>query len=304
MNAAPAPKVSRAPRVSLVWIVPIVAVAVAAWMIFREWRNHGPEITIEFSDGSGIEANKTELEYKGVSVGRVTSVELNRDLSGAIVRLRLERTAAELARDGAEFWVVHPEIGFSGVRGLDTLVSGVRLNARPGKGPPATYFRGLDKPPAPENTAEGRAFVLRTDRLGALEPQAAVMYRDIKVGVVEATRLADDATAVLIRIRVQTPYADLVRTNSQFWNAGGIPLKISLFGAQIRSTSLESILAGAIAFATPDQPGPPAPDGAEFKLNTESDKDWLKWKPAITIHPPDEAPTRNQANSLPSLLKQ
>ncbi len=305
-NSTPTPKVSRASRISLVWIVPIIAVVIAAWMILREWHDHGPEVTISFTDGSGIEANKTELEYKGVSVGRVTKVTLNQDLSGAEVELRLDKTAAKLARSGSEFWVVHPEIGFSGVKGLDTLVSGVRLNVRPGEGPPANKFRGLDKPPAPDNPEDGKAFVLRTDRLGSLAPQASVLYRDIKVGVVETSRLSDDSTSVLIRIRVQKPYTDLIRSNTQFWNAGGIPLKISLFGSSLRSTSLESILAGAISFATPDQLGPVAAEDTEFKLNTESDKDWLKWKPAIPIQPADEAqPTKKPASdALPQLLKE
>jgi paraquat-inducible protein B len=303
MNA-PAPVVKRGPGFSLVWIVPIVAVAVAGWMIYREWRNHGPEIILEFADGSGLEANKTELEYKGVSVGRVQKVELKPDLSGTLIHLRLDKSATQLAREGSEFWVVHPEIGFSGVRGLDTLVSGVRLSVRPGFGRPATRFRGLDKTPAAENLQAGRAFEIRADRLGALATQAAVLYRDVKVGEVEASRLSDDGTGVLIRIRIHTPYVDLVRVNSQFWNAGGIPLKISLFGGEIRSTSLESILAGAIAFATPDEPGAIAEDGTQFKLNAEADKDWLKWHPKISIHPPEEAPEKTPSpNSLPALLK-
>jgi paraquat-inducible protein B len=302
--STPKPVVSRGRHFSVIWVVPIIAIAVAAWMIYREWRNHGPEITIEFADGNGIEPGKTTLEHKGVDVGSVRSVTLKKDLSGVLVKLRLDRDAAKLAVGGSEFWIVHPEIGLSGIRGLDTLVSGVRLNVRPGSGAPATYFRGLDKTPAPENVEEGRAFFLRTDRLGTLQPQAPVFYRDIRVGSVESSRLTNDATGVLIRIRVQNEYANLVRTNSQFWNAGGIPIKISLFGgAQIRNTSIESLLSGAISFATPDQLGPEAKEGQEFQLETEVNKDWYKWKPAIEIHPPDELP-KQQKSPLQTLMKE
>jgi paraquat-inducible protein B len=221
-----------------------------------------------------------------------------------IVQLRLEKSAQALRASGSQFWIVHPEIGFSGIRGLDTLVSGVRLNVRPGTGQPASAFRGLDKTPAPDNSAAGRAFVLRTDRLGALQPQAPVFYRDIKVGEVESSRLADDATGVLIRIRIQTAFADLVRGNSEFWNAGGIPIKISLFGAEIRNSSLESLISGAISFATPDQPAAPAPDGTEFSLSTEANKEWLKWHPVIPVHSPDETPdTPAHPNPLQTIMK-
>ncbi len=302
--STPTPVVSRGATFSLIWVVPIVAALVAAWMIYREWRSHGPEVTIEFADGSGIEAGKTVLEHKGVSVGTVRAVQLKKDLSGVIVNLRLDKDAEQLAKTGSQFWLVHPEIGFSGIRGLDTLVSGVRLNVRPGSGGPATNFRGLDKTPAPDNSEAGRAFVLRTDRIGALSPQAPVFYRDIKIGEVESSRLTDDSTGVLIRIRVQTAYADLVRVNSQFWNAGGIPIKISLFGAEIRNSSIESLLTGAISFATPDEPGAPAAEGQEFQLNTESNKDWLKWHPKIQIHPVDEAPEPSKhPSALQTIMK-
>ncbi len=301
--SAPQPIVSRGRTFSLIWVVPIIAVAVATWMIYREWRSHGPEITIEFADGSGIEPGKTTLEHKGVDVGSVRAVKLKKDLSGVLVQLRLDRDAAKLAVAGSQFWIVHPEIGFSGIRGLDTLVSGVRLNVRPGTGAAATQFRGLDKAPAPDNAEEGRAFYLRTEHLGTLQPQAPVFYRDIRVGSVESSRLTDDSTAVLIRIRVQTEYADLVRTNSQFWNAGGIPIKISLFGAEIRNTSVESLLSGAISFATPDQLGEVAKDGQEFPLATEVNKEWSKWKPVIPIHPPDDLPNQKMPSPLQTLMK-
>jgi paraquat-inducible protein B len=292
MTQPPSPRVSRLPALPLVWIVPIVALAVGGWMMFREFQNRGPEITIEFSEGKGVEPRKTTLEYLGVAVGTVTSVDLKEDLSGVRVTLRLDKNASELAREGAQFWIVHPEIGLTGVRGLETLFTGARINGRPGKGAPQTHFQGLAKPPPLENVDEGRAFVLQSERLGSMSPGAPVFYREVKVGVVETSRLDDDAANVLIRIRIKTPFVNLVRTNSRFWNAGGVSFKLSLLGAEVKSTSLESLFNGGIAFATPDiSPlAPIAPDGTLFTLHQEMDKDWLKWQPRIRITPPNEAP--------------
>ena len=304
MTTQPLLSVSQRRRVPLVWIVPLVALGIVVWMFVREWRSRGPEITIEFANGSGIEAGKTVLEHKGVSVGTVRSVELDNNLSGVRLQVRLEKNAAALARNGTQFWIVHPEIGFAGVRGLDTLVTGVRLNARPGNGPPAAFFRGLDEPPAPENSDKGRAFILWSDHLGSVQPQTPVSYRDVKVGEVETSRLSDDAAGVVIRIRIHSPYGHLVRTNTQFWNAGGMPLKISLFGAEVRNLSLSSLLTGAIAFATPDQLEAVAAEGAQFKLNGEPDKEWLKWHPKIPIEPTEESPENApNRNGLPAKLK-
>jgi paraquat-inducible protein B len=300
MNSPPRPKVSRASPFPLIWIVPLIAIAIGGWMGFSAWHDRGPEITIDFADGSGVEIGKTVLEYKGVSAGTVAAVELKPGLEGVRIRLRLKRGAASLANAGARFWIVHPEIGFSGVRGLDTLVTGVRLNVLPGNGPPGESFIGLEKPPAPDVTDQGRAFLLQSDRLGSLTTGAPVFYREFKVGKVEASRLSDDATVVLIRIHIDSPYADLVRTNSRFWNTGGFSFKVSLFGgAELKDTSLESLVTGGVAFATPDDGAlaPAAPKGAQFVLAAEPDKDWLKWSPKIPIRsseavadpPPDKA---------------
>ena len=145
----PAPKLSRFPGFSLIWVVPVVALAVALWMLAREWSNHGTEITIELADASGLEPGQTALDYKGVAIGQVKKVGLAEDLGGVVVHVQLTRKAAAIAREGSQFWVVQPEIGFAGVSGLETLLTGAHLEVRPGTGAPASRFRGLDAPPAP-----------------------------------------------------------------------------------------------------------------------------------------------------------
>ncbi|HEY5227352.1 MAG TPA: MlaD family protein [Opitutaceae bacterium] len=301
MNKAPTPKVSRDKSLPLIWIVPILAALICGWLGYREVRDLGPEVTIYFADGSGIEAGRTTLEYKGIAVGTVKSVELRSGLVGVSVRLRLKKEAAQLANEGSKFWIVHPEIGLSGVHGLETLVSGVRLNVTPGNGPGTKVFEGLDKPPAPDVTDEGRAFILQSDRLGSLTTGAPVFYRELKVGAVEASRLSSDSTSVLVRIHIDAPYAELVRTNTRFWNTGGFSFKVSLFGAQLKDTSLESLVTGGVAFATPDNVPLGAPAGADtvFGLAAEADKDWMKWAPKIPIK---SAETVVQKPSSPSLL--
>jgi paraquat-inducible protein B len=299
MKSNSTPKVARASSIPLIWIVPLIALLLGGWLIFRAVHDHGPEVTIEFEDGTGVEAGKTQLKHKGGTVGTVTAVDMKPDLSGVIVRLRLDKSAAALARKGSRFWIVRPEIGFSGVSGLNTLLTGVQLAVRPGDGPLVGNFTGLEKAPPPEPSNEGRSFFLQCDRLGSLNPGSPVFYREVKVGEVEASRLADDATAVLVRIRVETRYADLVRTDSHFWNAGGFSFKVGLLGAELKNTSLESLVSGGVAFATPEpadkngQLAPPAEEGAVFKLQTEQDKDWLSWKPKIPIHPQESGPDQN-----------
>jgi paraquat-inducible protein B len=265
--------------------VPLVAFLVGGWLIARNFKDRGPEITIRFQNGSGIEEGKTILEYKGVAVGTVEDVQLDEKLDSVLVKVRLAKNAANLARADSEFWLVRPEIGFSGIKGLDTLFTGARLKVRPGTGgQPATEFTALRRAPLLETSGRGRSFVLRADRLGALNTGAPVFFREVKVGFIEAHRLTPDADGVLVRIRIRTPYDQLVRPETRFWNSGGVSVKVGLLGAEMRSNSLESLVTGGVSFATPDaSTGVPVPEDTEFPLADDADKDWLKWKPKIPI---------------------
>ncbi len=286
MTKLPTPTVIRTRRtLPLIWVVPLVAFVLGGWLIARNSRAHGPEIIIHFENGTGIEPGKTILEHQGVAVGSVQSVQLDEKLKSVLVRVQLAKNAAALARADSEFWLVRPEIGFAGIRGLDTLFTGARLKVRPGTGgAPATEFTALRKAPLLENRDTGRSFILRSGKLGALTPGAPVFFREVKVGFIETHRLTPDADAVLVRIRVRAPYDQLVHPDSKFWNSGGVVVKIGLLGAEIRSNSLESLVTGGVAFATPDTANSsPASDGTEFPLADEADKDWLKWKPKIPI---------------------
>jgi paraquat-inducible protein B len=310
MSSPSTPKISTANSLPLIWIVPLIALLLGGWLIFSAVRDHGPEITIEFEDGAGLEAGKTQLKHKGSTVGTVAAVDMKPDLSGVIVGLQLQKSASALARRGSRFWIVRPEIGFSGVSGLDTLLTGVQLAVRPGDGDLATHFTGLEKAPPPLPNKQGRSFFLQSDRLGSLNPGSPVFYREVKVGEVEASRLSDDATSVLIRFRVENAYADLVRADSRFWNAGGFSFKVGLLGAELKNTSLESLVSGGISFATPeasDKNGALAPVAKEetiFKLQTEPDKDWLNWRPQIAIHPEESGPDQNPApKNLSDVMK-
>src|SRR5215469_317409 len=66
-------------RISLVWVIPIVAALVGAWVAVTRIENEGPKISIVFPSAEGLEAGKTKIEYKGVDVGTLTNIRLSDD---------------------------------------------------------------------------------------------------------------------------------------------------------------------------------------------------------------------------------
>ncbi len=109
------------------------------------------------------------------------------------------------------------------------------------------------------------------------------------MGAVEDSQLSANATTVDIHVFIKQRYAKLVRSGSKFWNVSGADVSAGLFrGVEIKVESLRSLVAGGIAFATPNDPkAKPAKDGMVFPLYGEPKKEWLEWAPQIPI-PPEE----------------
>src|SRR5215831_11465148 len=83
-------------RISVIWIIPILAAVVAIGIAVQRIRTEGPLITIVFSAAEGIEAGKTFVKYKDVNIGRVTKIELTEDFSKVRVTARIAKHAEGL----------------------------------------------------------------------------------------------------------------------------------------------------------------------------------------------------------------
>src|SRR5687768_6916818 len=210
-------------RFSVIWLVPLVAGAVAVWLAVVTLREKGPVVTIAFATAEGLEAGKTKVRYKDVEVGVVGEVRLSDDLKDIVAVADMSKQVAPFMTSGARFWVVRPRVGASGVSGLGTLLSGAYIELDPGlEGAPAASFRGLDEPPPIASDVPGRRFLLHADSLGSADRGSPVHYRGLPVGQVLGHTLDDNRRTVTLEIFVDAPHDALVRDASRFWNASGI----------------------------------------------------------------------------------
>jgi paraquat-inducible protein B len=276
----PIPVIRKPRRWSLVWVVPVVTLVLSGWLVLRELRQSGPTIEISFADGTGIEPDRTRVMHKGVTVGVVKQVTLDKSLQKVIARVELDRAAAPLARQETKFWIVRPEVSLRGITGLGTILSGPTIAVLPGGGGERKSFEGLvDAPRDPQKPA--RTFILRAADVRSLTENSPVYYRGLEAGYIEDLQLSPDASTVLVRVRIFEPYFALVRSRTRFWNASGFDMKLGLSGAKIETESLQSILAGGVSFATPPDPGPEAIEGTEFDLAANAADEWLTWRPSL-----------------------
>ena len=247
----PSPEIKARRGPSLVWLIPLVVLAVGAWLIYDTLSKRGPDITIAFRTADGIEAGKTKLRYKNIEIGVVESVRFSDDFSHVLLKAQMELGADTFLRRGTRFWVVRPRLSARGVSGLSTLVSGAYIEVEPGAGADQRHFEGLESPPVVRADEAGRRVTLIANRLGSLGAGSPVSYRGIQAGEVLGHELGSDRKSVLIYAFVKSPFDQLIRSNTRFWNVSGVDVALDADGLQVRTESISSVLFGGLAFETP-----------------------------------------------------
>ncbi|MFW0757301.1 MlaD family protein [Pseudomonas sp. H11T01] len=270
MTDLPKAKTRPASNWSAIWVLPLIALLIGGWLGWRAYNETGIEIQVRFESGEGIQANKTEVVYKGMPVGKVKKLALDDegDNKGVIATVEMNKAVEQYLRTSTRFWLVKPSVTLAGITGLETLVSGNYIAVSPGEGESTRKFKALAKEPPLSDSKPGLHLTIKAERLGSLNRGSPVFYKQIQVGQVKSYLLSEDQNTVEIKVFIEPTYANLVRKHTRFWNASGISIDANLSGVKVHSESLASIVAGGIAFATPEnrKDSPPTDPSLPFRL--------------------------------------
>jgi paraquat-inducible protein B len=252
----------------IIWLLPVIALGIAAWFLFNSLSERGPEITIRFETADGLEIGKSQIKHKDVVLGTVEGLKPVDNFKHVEVTARMNHLSEDYLKKGTQFWIVRPRVSVQEITGLSTLLSGAYIEMAPGAGDTADSFTGLEQPPAISPDAKGKSFTLLTDDLGTLEAGSSVIYHGVKVGEILRYALSSDKPAVQVQIFVNDPYTGLVHAGSRFWNASGVSVSVGAGGLKVNARSLQTIFLGGVMFDVPPNgaAGPPADGGARFIL--------------------------------------
>lgn len=256
---------------SLVWLVPVLAVALSAFLVWRNYAERGPVVQIAFPSAEGIAAGTTELRFRDVTVGIVEEVGFTEGLDRVLVSVRVTDEVAPFIDDDASFWVVSPQVTPRGVSGLQTVISGVFIQGAwdlEADGFVSTH-EGLAEPPLFEPGAEGLRLVLTTEAGEGLNADAPILYKGLEVGRVSRARLSDDGQVAIADGVIYAPYDRLVNAGTRFWDASGFTVSLGLEGAEVDFASLATLVSGGVAFDSPPGEGEPVEDGSVFRVFPE-----------------------------------
>lgn len=287
MTDLPLAKTRPASNWSAIWVLPLIALMIGGWLAWRAYSDAGIQVELIFASGEGIQAGKTELMYKGMAVGKVTAIALDDSEKnrGVVAKLEVNQELEQYLRSGTRFWLVKPNVSLAGISGLETLVSGNYITFSPGDGEPSKSFIALAHEPPMGDDVPGLHLTLKAERLGSLNRDSPVFYRQIQVGRVKSYTLGEDQSTVEVKVFIEPAYANLVRKHTRFWNASGISVDADLSGFKLRSESLASIVAGGIAFATPEhrKDSPPTDPSLPFRLYEDYDEAQAGIKVVVTL---------------------
>lgn len=266
------PKVKRRRRISSVWMVPVIALILAGWLLWKNRIDQGPLITVSFETAEGIVAEKTEVRCKSVKVGIVEKVLLSDDLNGVVAEIRMDPGYEALLKKKTRFWVVRPRVSSGAISGLGTLITGAYIELDPAEeGKTSENFTGLEEPPVKGNNVPGLRLTLIAEEAGPISVGSVIYYRGFVVGQVERSTLDIEARRVKFQVFIEEEYAALVRKETRFWNATTFNVSAGATGFNLQTPSLQSLVSGGASFSTPQDrfDSPVAENGDVFTLYTD-----------------------------------
>lgn len=183
-------------RISIVWIVPFLALAVVIAIAWQSYADRGPLIEIGFDNASGIRAGNTELRFRDVRIGLVEEVTFAEGLGKVLIKARIDKDVAPYVDADAQFWVVRPQVTAQGVSGLGTVLSGVYIEGLwdDQSGETVTRFDGLPDAPLERVGQSGLRLTMRASDGAALTENTPILYRGVQVGRVGKPVISDDGT--------------------------------------------------------------------------------------------------------------
>ena len=247
-----APAEKKKTGLSIIWVIPLLALCIGGWMIYQQWQNKGILVTVSFESAEGLEVGKTKVKSRNVDIGTLVGVRFNEERTRIIASIEIDKSMDDFLRTDSQFWIVKPRIGTNGISGIGTILSGAYIEVYPGTFKKSSNrFVGLERPPITQLNAAGLHLTLESDHGSGLSVGDPVIYRGFTVGRILTYSFDTNSKQAKYDVFIEAPYDALVTSNSHFWNVGGVSLESSAQGFKLNIATLESFLTGGVEFEVP-----------------------------------------------------
>ena len=254
------PKIEDKKAVSFIWILPLIILGILGWIAYESYMKKGTNIRVIFKSAEGLKEGVTTLEYKGLQLGKVTKISMHEDLKSVKVNILVDNEVAKyVASEGSSFWIKKPTVSLTKISGLNTLISGYKIELSPtfktheeyDKGNPKYNFEGLDTQPNDELDNDGYYVSLIANDKDNVEVGTPIFYNNFQIGEITAKEFIFEK--VYFTAYVYDKFNYLVNRSSQFFINEALKVSYGASGLNIEVGSLYSALVGGVTVITPDK---------------------------------------------------
>lgn len=254
------PKIEDKKSVSFIWILPLIILAILGWIAYESYMKKGTNISVIFKSAEGLKENVTPLEYKGLQLGKVTKISMHEDLKSVKVNILVDNEVAKyVAGEGSSFWIKKPTVSLTKISGLNTLISGYKIELSPTfktqeeyeKSNPKYLFNALDTQPNDEFDDEGYYISLIANDKDNVEVGTPIFYNKFQIGEIIAKEFIFEK--VYFTAYIYDKFNYLVNKSSKFVINEALKVSYGASGLNIEIGSLYSALVGGVTVVTPNK---------------------------------------------------
>lgn len=247
-----------------------------------EMKDSSNSITIIFDDVEGVHEQFSQLTYKGVKIGKVTNVDLDKNHK-VVVKAQIYKDYDDFAKKGTVFYLKKPRISFQEIANAGATVMAVNIGVVKSNSKSFTNkFNGYATMPSLEKTQFGNIYTVESFHALKANLDSPIYYKNVQIGKVHKVGLASDGSRVLIDCLIYDKYTKLVRQNSRFYDISGFEMELSLFSdSKIESNTFTSIIKGGLIVVTPVEYNRRANGKDKFVLIKTLPQGWDKISPSI-----------------------
>ena len=283
------PKIEDKKSVSFIWVLPLIILGILGWIAYESYMKKGTNIVVVFKSADGLKENVTPLEYKGLQLGKVTKISMHEDLRSVKVNILVDKEVAKyVASVGSSFWIKKPTVSLTKVSGLNTLISGYKIELSPtfknheefDKAESKYFFDGLDTQPNDEIDNNGYYISLIANDKDNVEVGTPIFYNNFQIGEITAKEFVFEK--VYFTAYIYDKFNYLVNKSSQFFINEALKVSYGASGLNVEVGSLYSALVGGVSVITPNKNEAKIVKGEDYILYGK--KNDLKNKQFITIN--------------------
>ncbi|MDX9961785.1 MAG: MlaD family protein [Aliarcobacter sp.] len=246
--------------ISFVWILPLIILGILSWIAYESYMKKGTNITVVFKSAEGLKEGVTPLEYKGLQLGKVTKIDMHEDLKNVKVNILINSDVASyVANEASEFWIKKPTISLTKISGLNTLISGYKIELSPklktheeyANSKEKLYFNGLDTQPNDEFDDDGYYISLIASEKDTVEVGTPIFYNKFQIGEIIAKEFVYEK--VYFTAYIYDKFNYLVNKSSKFMINEALKVNYGASGLNIELGSLYSALVGGITVTTSEK---------------------------------------------------